>query len=116
MTRDGKPDTDEPLGSLPNQPGVAYDDDGYPLGPLDVFIVVDPVQDYEESLEIWGVYRSLDEAQVAAPGLRAIRYDKHENEDRDTEVQHWQRAVEVNVWTFTPANPGRSRSGWRNGR
>ena len=73
-----------------------------------VFIAVDPVQDYEESLTIFGVYGSLASAQAAVRQLRArpggfYRYSPQ----RLTEVQEWSGDELRTTWTFHPA------SGWK---
>ncbi|SKF90139.1 hypothetical protein [Mycobacteroides abscessus] len=67
-----------------------------------VFIVVDPVQDYEESLHILGVFGSLKTAQYATPRLMraAWRWDSH----RYAEVQEWRGDTLVHTWTYYPAS------------
>ena len=67
-----------------------------------VFIVVDPAQDYEESLEVWGVYGSLAAAKVGVRRGRQAHYSglyaslRH----RDTEVQRWVGHQCTDVWTY----------------
>lgn len=65
-----------------------------------VFIVVDPVQDYEESLQILGVFGSLKAAQVSTPRLMKVawRYEPY----RTAEVQEWRGDTLVNTWTYHP--------------
>lgn len=77
------------------------------------WIVVDPVQDWEESAEIWGVYGSLSAAKQAARALRHRNY-RHEWEcQRDTEIQHWTGDELVDSWTWEPDKrtwrPGHTR-------
>lgn len=72
------------------------------------FIAVDPVQDYEDTLTIFGVYGSLPAAQVAVRQLRARRDGFYQfQERRVTEVQEWVGDELRNTWTFHPAN------GWK---
>jgi hypothetical protein len=69
-----------------------------------VFIVLDPVQDYEESDDIWGVFGSLAAAQVGTRLLRARHYTDElsfENEQRDTHVELWEGTVNVQRWEFS---------------
>jgi hypothetical protein len=68
----------------------------------EVFLVVDPVQDYEESLTIWGAFGSLDAAKYATTGLRRKHLDDWEKGWRDTEIQHWRGRDLRDVWTFDP--------------
>lgn len=73
-----------------------------------VFIAVDPVQDYEESLTILGVYGSLAAAQIAVRQHRArpdglYRWDPK----RITEVQEWVGDEQRATWTFRPT------TGWK---
>lgn len=70
----------------------------------DVFIVVDPVQDYEESLTILGVHGSLEAAKKATRRYRRTSpcYSHGDNERRDTEVQRWKGGQLLDVWTFSP--------------
>ncbi|MDM3950339.1 hypothetical protein [Mycobacteroides abscessus] len=65
-----------------------------------VFIVVDPVQGYEETLQILGVFGSLNVAKMATPRLmRATwRWDSY----RHAEVQEWHGDTHVNTWTYHP--------------
>lgn len=69
------------------------------------FLVVDPVQDYEESLQILGVFGSLKTAQYATPRLMrtAWRWDSY----RYAEVQEWRGDTLVHTWTYYPVG------GWR---
>jgi len=58
------------------------------------WVLVDPVQDYEESLEIIGVYRSDRAARYAArPYMR-------ENPDRNIEAQERRGGDLLRVWTW----------------
>jgi hypothetical protein len=55
-----------------------------------VFIAVDPVQDYEETLTIFGVYGSLAAAQVAVRQLRNRPNGFYSGwPGRTSEVQEW---------------------------
>lgn len=65
-----------------------------------VFIVVDPVQDYDEPLQILGVFGSLKTAKYAAPRLMkaAWRFDPN----RFVEVQEWRGDTLVNTGTYHP--------------
>lgn len=64
------------------------------------FIVVDPVQDYEESLLILGVFGSLKTAKYAAPRLMKAAWGVEPN--RFVEVQEWRGDTQVAAWTFRP--------------
>lgn len=67
------------------------------------FIVLDPVQDYDESDDIWGVFGSLAAAQVGARMLRTRHYSGHLgflNEQRDTHVELWVGDTNVQRWEF----------------
>lgn len=69
-----------------------------------VFIVLDPVQDYEESDDIWGVFGSLAAAHVGARMLRARHYAgfrSFENDQRDTHVELWEGTENVQRWEFS---------------
>ena len=74
-----------------------------------VFIAVDPVQDYEESLTIFGVYGSLASAKVAVRGLRARPdgFYRFREPWRVTEIQEWSGDELRTTWTFHPAG------GWK---
>lgn len=74
-----------------------------------VFIAVDPVQDYEETLTIFGVYGSLAAARVAVRALRARPegFYQFREPQRVTEVQEWVGDELRTTWTFHPA------SGWK---
>ncbi|UVT31884.1 hypothetical protein SEA_KEWPIEDOLL_84 [Gordonia phage Kewpiedoll] len=55
------------------------------------YLVVDPVQDYEQSDVVLGVYGSREAAMRALPRLRRIRAN-NANDPRPSgylEVQHW---------------------------
>jgi hypothetical protein len=70
---------------------------------LEVFIVTDPVQDYEETLVIVGVYSSFEEIRDNIVEIRqkSDRWDPRWNDHlRDTEVQHWVGAKLVGSWTY----------------
>ncbi|WP_058234133.1 hypothetical protein [Devriesea agamarum] len=71
-----------------------------------VFVVLDPVQDYEESDEILGVYGSLRAAKYAA---RAVRRKCHriapyytEYGNRHLEIQEWQGPQLHKTWDYSP--------------
>ncbi|WMI33092.1 hypothetical protein SEA_SCHOTTB_82 [Gordonia Phage SchottB] len=71
------------------------------------FLVVDPVQDYEQSDEVLGVYGSLKAALLALPRLRRIR-GYRANADYPEgylEVQHWHG--DQHLSTVTVRNDGR---------
>ncbi|AMS02919.1 hypothetical protein SEA_GALADRIEL_84 [Gordonia phage Galadriel] len=59
------------------------------------YLVIDPVQDYEQSDVVLGVYGSLKAALIALPRLRRIRnstWGRSLNDPRPSgylEVQHW---------------------------
>ncbi|TDO18150.1 hypothetical protein EV580_1332 [Mycobacterium sp. BK086] len=59
------------------------------------WVLVDPVQDYEESLTILGVYRSDRTARYAARAH--IRREPH----RDLEAQERRGADLLRVWTWS---------------
>lgn len=65
-----------------------------------VFIVVDPVQGYEETLQILGVFGSLKVAKYATPRLMAPTW--RWSPDRDAEVQEWRGDTLVNTRTYHP--------------
>ncbi|SKY32104.1 Uncharacterised protein [Mycobacteroides abscessus subsp. bolletii] len=65
-----------------------------------VFIVVDPVQDYEESLLILGVFGSLKTAKYATPRLMKAAWGVEPY--RTVEVQEWRGDTLVNTWTYHP--------------
>lgn len=66
----------------------------------EVFLVVDPVQDYEETLTIFGVYGSARAAKMATPRLRQKYLAAYEWLHRDTEVQHWRGDQLIGTWTY----------------
>lgn len=74
-----------------------------------VFVAADPVQDYEETLTIFGVYGSLAAAKVAVRQLRARPdgFYRYREPTRVTEVQEWCGDELCTTWTFHPA------SGWK---
>ncbi|MEV4197037.1 hypothetical protein [Micromonospora globbae] len=73
-----------------------------------VFIAVDPVQDYEETLTILGVYGSLAAAQMAVRQHRARPNGPYAWwPGRSTEVQEWVGDELRNTWTFRPG------TGWK---
>ncbi|OKI47213.1 hypothetical protein [Micromonospora sp. CB01531] len=73
-----------------------------------VYIAVDPVQDYEETLTILGVYGSLAAAQVAVRQMRARPDGLYRwSPERATEVQEWVGDEHRTTWSFHPA------SGWK---
>ncbi len=69
-----------------------------------VFIVVDPAQDYEESMHILGVYGSLEAAKYATKRLRRLRSDESQGftESRMVEVWEVRGDTRVGGWTFRP--------------
>lgn len=70
----------------------------------EVFIVVDPVQDYEESLTLLGVHGSLAAAKRATVRYRqtASVYSYGDHERRITEVQRWKGDQVLGIWTYSP--------------
>lgn len=58
------------------------------------WVLVDPVQDYEESLEILGVYRTDKAARYAA------RAYIQRNPERDLEAQERRGSDLLRVWTW----------------
>ncbi|MFI8633983.1 hypothetical protein ACIGEP_15470 [Microbacterium sp. NPDC077663] len=73
-----------------------------------VFLLVDPVQDYEESLEVWGVYGSLSAAKVATRRARRANLSQYD-QWRTTEVQRWRGHLCTDVWSYIPGE----RAEWR---
>jgi hypothetical protein len=77
-----------------------------------VFIAVDPVQDYEETLTILGVYGSLDAAQYAIRCYRARPDGIYAGDPkRTTEVQEWVGDELRATWTYRPATEWQ-KAGW----
>lgn len=74
-----------------------------------VFIAVDPVQDYEETLTILGVYGSLAAAQVAVRQHRTRHPVYQFWTGRYTEVQQWVGDEHQATWTYRPGD------GWDRG-
>lgn len=81
-----------------------------------VFVVVDPPQDYEESLRILGVHGTLTAAKVATAAYRRRRLppsgpgapswplvDPH----RHVEVQLWHGDRQLDTWTHSPTRHDR---------
>lgn len=78
-----------------------------------VFIAVDPVQDYEETLTILGVYGSLAAAQYAVKSYRARPYGIYASDpSRITEVQEWVGGELRTTWTYRPRTEFRA-GGWK---
>lgn len=80
----------------------------------EVWVLVDPVQDYEETMVILGVYGSLSAAKAALPRLRRRktseggRYDPEYGDDqRDTEARHYRGDELVQTVAYSP------KTGWR---
>ncbi|QDY06148.1 hypothetical protein FJK98_02360 [Micromonospora sp. HM134] len=70
-----------------------------------VFIAVDPVQDYEETLRILGVYGSLAAAQVAVRQHRRSPTGPYAGwPGRETEIQEWVGDEHRRTWTYRPRN------------
>lgn len=74
---------------------------------LETFVLVDPVQDYEETLTILGVYSTLAAAKRALPAHRRRPYSDGGiytpyNMERTSEVQHWRGGTIIETWTFDP--------------
>ncbi|WP_433673759.1 hypothetical protein [Microbacterium gorillae] len=77
----------------------------------EVVILVDPAQDYDESLTILGVYSTLAAAKAALPRFRHMPYPQCAAAylwypDRITEAQRWRGGELVETHTFHPD------SGW----
>lgn len=74
-----------------------------------VFLVVDPVQDWEESLTILGVFGSLAAAQMAGKAIRhqsgPARHYWFERDERVIEIQEWTGREHVRSWTYSPEAP-----------
>lgn len=75
----------------------------------EAWVLVDPVQEYEESMVILGVYGSLAAAMAALPRLRRRKtseggqYDPEYGADRrDTEARHYRGDTLVETRTYTP--------------
>lgn len=66
----------------------------------EVFLVVDPPQDYEESLVVWGVYGSITAAKHATHRLRRKNLRDTWAQQRYTEVQHWRGDELIETWTY----------------
>lgn len=73
-----------------------------------VYLVVDPVQDYEESLVILGVHGSLAAAKLATRFYRRRMHQPTRPEGmvwplidswRDVEVQLWHGDQQLDTWT-----------------
>ncbi|WP_328344618.1 hypothetical protein [Micromonospora sp. NBC_00421] len=78
-----------------------------------VFIAVDPVQDYEESLAILGVYGSLAAAQTAVRMLRARPGGPYSGDPtRRTDVQEWVGGEHRTTWVYRPATEWQT-AGWK---
>lgn len=76
-------------------------------------IAISPVQEYEETLVILGVYPTIERAKADVPRLRSLPYAEGGRYDpaygdawRDVLVQHWQgdRVIEEHLHTVN--------SGW----
>lgn len=78
---------------------------GEAVAGLHVFMVVDPLQDYREDTQVWGVYGSLTEAQSEAPKLRFL-WGVDDSVDgigeRYTLVQEWRGDALIAAWRFHP--------------
>lgn len=59
------------------------------------WILVDPVQDYEESLKILGVYGTDEAGRIAA------RMHIRNHPDRDLQAQEWRGDDLLRVWTWS---------------
>lgn len=72
------------------------------------FILIDPVQDYEESIEIVGIYGSLAAAKMG----HKTNWPKRSDPWRDAEVQEWVGDELRNVWRFSKRH-GLHPNSWR---
>ncbi|SKO07987.1 Uncharacterised protein [Mycobacteroides abscessus subsp. massiliense] len=72
---------------------------------LHVFMVVDPVQEYREDTQVWGVYGSLAEAQSETPNLRrhwGVDDAVDGISDRYTLIEEWRGDALIAAWRFHP--------------
>ncbi|AXQ60693.1 hypothetical protein SEA_ALI17_78 [Gordonia phage Ali17] len=76
------------------------------------FLVVDPVQDYEQSDEVLGVYGSHEAAMRALPRLRRIRAEWANGSYPEgyLEVQHWRGDEHLST---TQVRNGDDRLTWK---
>jgi len=75
------------------------------------FVLLDPVQDYEETITILGVYGSLDAAKTATSAHRRRPYAKggvyEYSPSRVTHIEHRAGDQVLARWEYDP------ESGWR---
>jgi hypothetical protein len=73
----------------------------------DVYAVVDPVQDYEETMRILGIYATAHEARAVADAARKYGAEQYPSTPTDkpyldpgrtAEVQHWQGSQVIERW------------------
>ena len=76
----------------------------------EAFILMDPVQDWEESDILYGVFGSLEAAKVRARKVQADRRDFEKK--RRLAVQHWVGPDHVATWEFLPEGEYRRPKGW----
>lgn len=77
----------------------------------DVYLVLDQVQDYEETDTVLGVYRSLKSAKYALRyhrrytyyqiNLRSLQEANYGSTPRETVIQHWRGDQVIEQWTFS---------------
>lgn len=80
----------------------------------EAFLVIDPPQDFEEQLQIWGIYGSLKAAQAATPRLRRKHLSTDWDRDqRITGIQQWRGDTKVKTWEFRPTANHAGPAGWR---
>ena len=78
------------------------------------FVLLDPVQDYEETITILGVYGSLAAAKAALPAHRARKFRDggiyEYDPERVSHIEHRAGDALIDVWEYSP-NP--KRVTWR---
>lgn len=72
------------------------------------YVLVDPVQDYEESLEILGVFGTYFGAEAAHKKDRAEGHFAPGTGDhwRDAEIQLWEGPIVIKRWQTEQTNRG----------
>lgn len=74
----------------------------------DVWLIVDPYQDYEEDMIILGAYANRDEAYEALPAVAAARIEYGRNgsyrDNRLFEIQHWRGTEHVMTFEFAESD------------
>lgn len=73
------------------------------------YVLVDPVQDYEESLEILGVFGTYRGAELAHEKTRQVNGYfslEHYAAGRDAEIQLWEGSTLLKRWQTQQTNRG----------